>query len=679
MKKPISILLSTLLVLNIVASGCFAEDSDAWKNNIGTINLSDMTVTGTGASVNDTVIRITAGGDFTVTGTLADGMIYVKTDEKVKLRLSGASITNSSGPAIFFDNVDKGLITITEDTENYLADGSTYTTEDADAALFSNDDLEIKGSGTLTVTGNYQHGIASDDDISIENGIINVTSYEHGIKANNTISVLDGTITVTAQTGKGIKAGEALTIDGGTLNITSTENEGLESKGTLTINGGDINITAGDDGLNTGNESTTTDAAATESANGKNAQTAASPEMPENGTMERSQRSGNRGMQGDAPQEMPQNGFMPEGMPPEMPQGGMMQNGTPPENGTRPDGTPPEMSENGTRPEGTPPEMPENRTMEQNDKRQGGFGGGFENIDAETAAAHAITINGGNIYINANGDAIDSNGSLTFNGGTVLIDGPVSNGDGALDSAGTMAINGGTVLISSSAGMMQLPRNTENQNILSVYYSETQPAGTAVSIQETQSGTELISHTTAKDSQMLVFSSAELTAGTEYTIYVNGEAYETCTLAEGTTSVGTGGGFGGGRGPGGHGGFDKRTQQTNDNIQVSVNGNSVRFDTNPVIKNDTTLVGFRAILEALGASVSWDADTKTVTAQKDGTVIQLVIGSLTADVNGTSYDLLAAPEIIGDSTMVPVRFMSEQLGMQVNWDETTRQITVNAQ
>ena len=190
--------------------------------------------------------------------------------------------------------------------------------------------------------------------------------------------------------------------------------------------------------------------------------------------------------------------------------------------------------------------------------------------------------------------------------------------------------------------------------------------------------------TPTKSFQTLVFASAELKSGTDYTIYLNGEKYDSFTASAGTTTVGSAGfgGFGG-RGMGGGrngqapiGGLNQNNAPQNDVIKVFVNGNRVRFDADPVLRNDTTLVGFRAILEALGAEVSWDGETKTVTAIGNGVTITLKINSTKADVNGQSYDLLAAPEIINDSTLVPVRFLSEQLGMKVDWDGETKTINI---
>lgn len=634
-----AVLIAAAAVSPVITSGCFADDGEEWKNNTGEINLDNMSVTGSGVTVDGNTVKITDGGDFTVSGTLADGMIYVNAEEKVKLRLRGASISNSSGPAIFFDNAEKAFITITENTENYLSDGKTYSVEDADGALFSNDDLEIKGGGTLNISGNYKHGIAGDDDISVENGTIVINSYEHGIKANDKLSVSGGDITVTSETGKGMKADLEVVLDGGVINVTSEQSEGIESKGTLTINGGDINVVSADDGINTGNESSD--------------QTDPFNDFTQRGDMQNGQRPMREGM------TSPDGTTSPDG---EMMHGGNMS----PDGMTPPDG---EMMHGGNMGGG-------NR----------GMGKGGMMMDAETAAAHAITINGGNIRVCAEGDGIDSNGSLIINGGTIIADGPVNRGNGPLDAEAGVTMNGGTVITASSAGMVQLPSAADGINVLQTAFSEAQAAGTAVSVKETSSGAELMTMTPTKSFQTLVFASAELKSGTDYTIYLNGEKYDSFTASAGTTTVGSAGfgGFGGrGMGGGRNGqapidGSNQNNTPQNNAIKVFVNGNRVRFDTDPVLRNDTTLVGFRAILEALGAEVSWDGETKTVTAVGNGVTITLKINSTKADVNGQSYDLLAAPEIINDSTLVPVRFLSEQLGMKVDWDGEARTISINS-
>lgn len=645
MKKIILILLSAVMAV-AVATLCFAENSDEWKNNTGTVNLDKMTVTGDGIVVDGNTILISEGGDFTVTGTQSNGMIRINTEEKVKLRLSGMSLTNTSGPAIFFENVEKGFITITENTENFLTDSAEYSVEDADAALFSNDDLEIKGDGYLTINGNYKHGIASDDDLSVENGIITIVSQEHGLKVNNDFNIIGGTLNITAKTGKGIKAGETLTVDDGTINIVSEQSEGMESKGTIIINGGDVNITAADDGINTGMESTQDNGEMSmeqppQRGNGNTTEN----QSDELGRGNRSEMQRENFDQGNSSEML--NGNVGQGNPPEIPSQDIGQ--------------------------GNMPEKP----REDFDKgirsmRDDGGIGGFGRIDEETAATHAITINGGNIHINAGGDGIDSNGSLNINGGKIVIDGPESNGDGPLDSEGTMTISGGEIITVSSAGMIQLPQSSE-QNILKVFFDSQGAVGDKITIQDAD-GKEVMAHITAKKYSVLVYSSPELTVDKNYSIYVNDKLFETATISDGMTTVGAEQRqAGNGRR---FGGDDK--QWNNSRITVSIDSQNINFDTNPVIKNDTTLVGFRAILEALGAEVSWNGETKTVTANKDGINIVLKIDSNIATVNGEEKTLLTPPEIISNSTMIPVRFISEQLGMMVDWDGTNQHISITS-
>ena len=113
-------------------------------------------------------------------------------------------------------------------------------------------------------------------------------------------------------------------------------------------------------------------------------------------------------------------------------------------------------------------------------------------------------------------------------------------------------------------------------------------------------------------------------------------------------------------------------------IRVHLNGHLLKFTSDPYLKNDSTMVGFRSILEALGAEVSWDEETQTVTAVKDGTTIKLTIGDSIAYVNGEATELLAAPELKDDTTMIPARFVSEKLGMKVGWDDDGQLVTITA-
>ncbi len=101
---------------------------------------------------------------------------------------------------------------------------------------------------------------------------------------------------------------------------------------------------------------------------------------------------------------------------------------------------------------------------------------------------------------------------------------------------------------------------------------------------------------------------------------------------------------------------------------IIFNGKPIKFDSPPFVDGGRTLIPIRAITESLGAEVSWDDETQTVTIVKDDTTIELIIGSNTALVNGEEVELDTKADIVNARTYVPVRFISEVLGADVNWD-----------
>ena len=88
----------------------------------------------------------------------------------------------------------------------------------------------------------------------------------------------------------------------------------------------------------------------------------------------------------------------------------------------------------------------------------------------------------------------------------------------------------------------------------------------------------------------------------------------------------------------------------------------------PYLVNDTTLVPVRAVTEGLGATVDWNAEENKVSVSRDGVAVELVIDSQTAQINGQQAQLLCAPVLDGDTTMVPIRIISESFGMEVAYD-----------
>ena len=118
-------------------------------------------------------------------------------------------------------------------------------------------------------------------------------------------------------------------------------------------------------------------------------------------------------------------------------------------------------------------------------------------------------------------------------------------------------------------------------------------------------------------------------------------------------------------------------------VRVIHNGYEMQFEQPPIIANDRVMVPFRAIFEALGATVTWNAERQRVTATYHYplfTEIVLTIGSDTAYVNGVSHSLDASPFIARDTrrTLVPLRFVSEASGADVQWNYDTRTVTISS-
>ncbi len=109
-----------------------------------------------------------------------------------------------------------------------------------------------------------------------------------------------------------------------------------------------------------------------------------------------------------------------------------------------------------------------------------------------------------------------------------------------------------------------------------------------------------------------------------------------------------------------------------------LNGIQYKMDMPPEIVNSRTFVPIRVIAEAFGAEVGWDNATRTVTIKSDTNEIKLTIGKTTATVNGNPYTLEAAPYIKSSRTMVPIRFISEALGLYVSYEPQKRVIYITA-
>ncbi len=141
-----------------------------------TLNGNSASVSGSGASVSNGAVTISSEGTYLVSGSLSDGQLLVDAAkmDKIQIVLNGADIHCKTNAAIYIRQADKVFLTLAQGSENMLSDGGEYTRsendDNVDGVIFSKDDLTINGSGSLTVTAGYQHGIVSKDDLVLPAG-----------------------------------------------------------------------------------------------------------------------------------------------------------------------------------------------------------------------------------------------------------------------------------------------------------------------------------------------------------------------------------------------------------------------------------------------------------------------------------------------------------------------------
>ena len=108
------------------------------------------------------------------------------------------------------------------------------------------------------------------------------------------------------------------------------------------------------------------------------------------------------------------------------------------------------------------------------------------------------------------------------------------------------------------------------------------------------------------------------------------------------------------------------------NIIVRLQDKILGFETPPVVEDDYTLVPMRFLFEQMGAEVEWNQQTKTATLHRQGDAVTFTVDNKTATVNGAPKTMAVPARLVNDKTMVPLRFLSEELGMTVEWDNETR-------
>ena len=206
-----------------------------------------VTVTKTGA---DVVVTSTSTDEinFQLSGSTTTGSFKIYSDKKFNLELNNVSITNDNGAAINIQSGKKCTVNLIGTSS--LTDASSYATvsgEDQKACFFSEGQIVFTGEGTVNVTGNYKHGICSDDYIDIQSGTVKILKAANdGIRVNDYFLMTNGTLSTTSTTGDGID-GDAgyIQIDGGTININiaTADTKCIKCDSIITMNGGAVNLT----------------------------------------------------------------------------------------------------------------------------------------------------------------------------------------------------------------------------------------------------------------------------------------------------------------------------------------------------------------------------------------------------------------------------------------------------
>lgn len=542
-----------------------ASDSSYSESNSTAITFSDQTITvdGSGAAADGSILTITQPGTYILSGTLSEGQVRVETVDEadVQIVLDGATITNSTGAAIYVKSANSATITLAEGTTNTLSDGETYTFEDSedepDATLFSKSDLILNGTGTLVIDANYAHAIKGKDDVTIAEGTYDITSVGDAIKGRDSLFISSGTFTIVAgadglqstneeEEGKGI-----LTIESGTFTITAAA-DGIQAATDLQILGGDFTITTGG---GSANSSTTSEAWGTWGAPTEEAATTTTEET-----------TSAKGLKATGSLAISGGTFVLDTSDDALHTNDTIQitggdftiasgdDGIHADNTVTIDDGTIDINQSYEGIEAT--EITLNGgdiALTTSDDGINAAGGndasavsgrpGESTFTSTAEGAGLLTINGGTLVVNASGDGLDSNGSIEMNDGTVIVNGPTDSMNGTLDYDSTFNINGGTLIGVGSSGMAMSPSSTSTQSFL---FTSSIPLAADEAIQITgPDGEVILTFEASTTAQSLVFSSPELVNGSAYTITTGGTVsgdsatgiYEDTSFSGGSSTV----------------------------------------------------------------------------------------------------------------------------------------------
>lgn len=259
-KKLLAALLASALAAGMLpTSACAASDYTTANATLVTLTDSSATAKGkyTGYEIDGTDVSITAAGTYVFSGDCDNGSITVKKGVTgVTIVLNGLTLTNDDSAAITLNKTAEASLIAAAGTTNTVADTEGSNDENAAVKVKSGAALAIGGTGTLTVDGNAKNGIkgAADAVITVAEVKLNINAADDGLSCDDELNITGGTLSITAG-GDAVKAspdtGDTenpdttslgnVTISGGTLTLNAT-GEGVQADGDLTISGGTFHV-----------------------------------------------------------------------------------------------------------------------------------------------------------------------------------------------------------------------------------------------------------------------------------------------------------------------------------------------------------------------------------------------------------------------------------------------------
>ena len=244
MKKRLfaTLLASALAAGMLPTSACAASDYTTANATIISLTDSSATAKGkyTGYEIDGTDVSITAAGTYVFSGDCDNGSITVKKGVTgVTIVLNGLTLTNDDSAAITLNKTAEASLIAAAGTTNTVADTEGSSDENAAIKVKSGAALAIGGKGTLTVDGNAKNGIkgAADAVITVAEGKLNINAANDGLSCDDELNITGGTLNITAG-GDAVKASP-----------DTGENPDTTSLGNVTISGGTLTLNAAEDGI----------------------------------------------------------------------------------------------------------------------------------------------------------------------------------------------------------------------------------------------------------------------------------------------------------------------------------------------------------------------------------------------------------------------------------------------